>query len=104
MWKTWLRILPRLWRNGLVVIDAPPVPVGRVWLAEKRMPKPDLVFYLEAPADVICMGSRARVVDVQRPVLEIVNHLREQVFDHLARREQRHASLLAEDPAFSVRM
>ncbi len=97
---TRLRILPRLWRNGLVMIDrdlhADPRRRGlhgSLWqvLTEKLIPQPDLVFHLDAR-------------DAQRSVLEIVDDLREQVFDHLTRREQRHAFLFSEDPALGVRM
>ena len=136
-----LRILPRLWRNGLVVSDRDVyerhvdprrrglhLPLWLVSLAEKLVLQPDLVFYLDLPAEVVLnrnadatreeisrqrsaclalvvrMGSRARVVDAQRPALEIASDLREQVFDHLTRREQRHASPFAEDSAVRVRM
>jgi hypothetical protein len=98
--STRLRILPRLWRNGLVVLDRDLHVDPRLrrlhtfwWipLAKKLIPQPDLVFELDSS-------------DTQRQVLEIVNDLREQVFDHLTRREQHHASPFAQNPALSVRM
>jgi hypothetical protein len=116
-WRTRLRILLRLWRNGLVVSDRESwrgahAPLWRSSLAEKLLAQPDLVFYLDPCAEaeptrearVARKGSRARVVNAQRPALEIANDLREQVFEHLTRREQRHASHFAEDPAVRVRM
>jgi hypothetical protein len=92
------------------------------WLvscAAKLIPHPDLVFYLDGSPETILrrkaelpaveiarqrdaflalvgnLGQRARVVNIDRTVGEIVIDLRRQVFDYLAIREQRRGILQA---------
>ena len=126
------RFRPLLGRNGLIVVDRYfydffvdqrryrlKLPQWIVSAAERLIPRPNLIFYLDVPSEVILgrkaelpvaeldrqrasfvalvgkLGSRARLVDANRSVEEIANDLRMQVFDYLAAREQRRGILHA---------